>query len=127
MDEEMGNARPMAANDSRKSRREMRRFMQSFAGSGTANARLAEAKRGRMARAKLMGVASTAVIMVFRFGAESNERDSNCQSRVHKRVAEDVRWKSAERKVDAGGRHPPSLHSRARTETSTRTESTAGC
>jgi len=75
----------------------MRRFMRVFVGSGEAIARLAEVTRGRMAGAKLMGAASTAVIMASSFAVESNERDSNCQSRVHKRFAEDADWESAER------------------------------
>ena len=111
----MGNTKPMAANDSRKSRRDMRRFMRAFAGSGGAVTRLAEVTPERMAGVKLVGAASTAVITVSSFAVKSNEGDSNCQSRSHKRYAEDVYWKSAQRKVDAGGRHPPSLHSRART------------
>ena len=118
----MGNVTPMAAHASRKSRREMRRFMQSFVGSGGAIARLAEVARACIAGAKLVGAASTSVIMVSSFAGEPNERDSNCQNRVHERFAEDVFWELAERKVDAGGRHPPSFHSRARTGTSVRTE-----
>jgi len=46
-----------------------------------------------MAGAKLVGAASTSVIMVSSFAGEPNERESNCQNRVHERFVEDGCWK----------------------------------
>src|SRR5580692_9600648 len=122
-----GSAMPMAANVSRKSRRVIRRFIRGFVVSRGAIARLAEVAHGRMAGREPVGGASTVVVMASSCAANSKQRDCNCESRSHERFAEDVCWKLEERKVDAGGRHPPSFHSRARTGTSKRAESNAGC
>src|SRR5271156_55540 len=126
-EEVAGRAMPMAANVSRKSRRVIRRFIRSFVGSCGAIARLAEVACGRMAGVKLVEATSTIVVMPPSFSADSKQGDSNCQSRLHERFAEDVFRKLEERKVDAGGRHPPSFDSRARTGTSERTESIVDC
>ena len=73
-----------------------------------------------------MDTASTAVIMTPSFSVNSNGRDSNCQNRVHERFAEDVCWKLAEQKVDAGGGiHLRSTHALEQ-ELQSRTESTVG-
>jgi hypothetical protein len=126
-EEVAGSEMPMAANASRKSRRVIRRFIRCFVGSRGAIARLAEVARGRMPGREPLGGASTVVVMASGCAAKSKQRDCNCRSRLHERFAEDVFWKLEERKVDAGGRHPPSFHSRARTGTSKQTESTLGC
>src|ERR1700729_663584 len=72
--------------------------------------------------ARLTGGTLTVTVMASSCAADSKQGDGNCQSRLHERFAEDACWKLEERKVDAGGRHPPSFHSRARTGTSVRTE-----
>src|ERR1700723_3204282 len=126
-DDDTGNATPIAANVSRKSRRVIPRFMRSCVGSDGAIARLAEVTRGRIAAAKLVDAASIVMVMASSIAVRSNEMNPYGRNQDHKRFAEDVFWKLAERKVDAGGRHPPSPHSRARTGTSERTESDVDC
>src|ERR1700723_210837 len=103
IEEVAGSAMPMEANVSRKSRREIWRFMRSFLGSGGTEARLAEGARRRIEGARLAGGTSTVTVMASSCAADSKQGDGNCQSRVHERFAEDVCWKLEERKVDAGG------------------------